>query len=161
MREQIHCGNFRLELTAYTRDYLETGLSLAFAARPAVAYALTNVFGIVFFQYLEREEGMNSHHAHLVNGAVVEEQYRIHRFPYDTYVGECSIMAWEWLESVEYEHMLVGRRDQIWRERRGSHNSPGYSIKKGFRIRTSDDGILGDHHGVICQVFPEYMVCYQ
>ncbi len=160
MREQIHCGNFRLELTAYTRDYLETGLSLAFAARPAIAYAITNIFGIIFFQYLEREEGMNSRHVHLVDGEMVEDRYQINRFPRATYVGECSVMTWEWLESVEYERMLVGRRSQIF-QRRGGPNSPGYSVKKGFRIKTGDDGILGEHHGVICHILPEYMVCYQ
>lgn len=158
MHKQIHCGSFRLELNAYTREYLEAGLSLAFAARPAIAYAETNVFGLVFFEYLEREEGMNSQHAHLINGKMVEDNYRIRRFPKETFVGECTVMAWEWLESVQYETVLANRRTQIQRQR---IDGPPYFIKKGFRIQTGEDGILGDHHGIICFVRPEYMVCYQ
>lgn len=160
MQEQIHCGNFYLELTAYGREYLEAGMSLAFAARPAMAYAFTRVFGIVFFQYVEREEFTNSHHDHLVNGEVVDDHYAIHRFPQDTYVGECTIMTWNWLQEIEYETVLAGKRNQIFKNM-GGVDGPSYFIKKGFRIRTSNDGILGDHHGVICHIRPEYMVCYQ
>lgn len=160
MHEQINCGNFRMELTAYTREYLEAGMSLAFAARPAMAYAYTKIFGIVFFQYVEREEFLNNNHPHLIKGEIVDAHYAIQRFPQSTYVGECTIMAWNWLQEIEYETVLVGRRNQIFMEM-GGVNGPSYFIKKGFEIRTSDDGILGDHHGVICYIKPAYMVCYQ
>lgn len=157
MRHTISHDNFKLELVAYGRDYFETGMSLVFAARHAMAWAKSESFGLIFFEHVQREEGIRGSHSHLIDGHVITEFYPIKRFDTPLSAGPCTLLAWDWLQ--EYDYKKVTRNAQI-RTGKTAQAIP-YVSDKGFRIYSGDDGRLGDHHGVICHIEPTYLISYQ
>ena len=157
MRVPINHDNFKFELQATGRDYFETGMSLAFAARHATAWAETQTFGLIFFEHVQREEGIRGSHSHLIDGHMITEYYKIERFPRAYSVGPCTLIAWDWLQKYPYRKTI----GNAWKEIGRTKQAMPYVSEKGFRIFTGDDGRLGDHHGVICQVEPMYLISYQ
>ena len=157
MRHPINHDNFKFELVAHGRDYFETGMSLVFAARYAMAWAKTECFGLVFFEHVQREEAIRHNHSHLIDGHLITEWYQIERFDQTLSVGPCTLLAWDWLQEYNYKKITRNAQKQSGK----TLQSIPYTSDKGFRIHSGDDGRLGDHHGVICHIEPMYLISYQ
>lgn len=157
MLHTINHDNFKFELVAYGRHYFEAGMSMVFAARHAMAWAKTECFGLIFFEHVQREEGIQSVHSHLIDDHVITEAYRIERFDKPLSAGPCIVLAWEWL--LQYDYRKIARNAQ--KQTGKTVQAIPYVSDKGYQIRSGEDGRLGDHHGVICHIEPMYLISYQ
>ena len=143
--------NYAVRVIARGRDHFEMALSLAFNGEECRFYAVyPKAFGLVFFNWVtdsDKESGP------ILHELTEDFHYKDTSTPLEwtkpanpLCVGECLDLAWDWLVNQPEENYPL----QEW----------GNDIlyEKGFIITTGDVwGHVGQSHGTICSVRPEWM----